>query len=64
MRLVVTADTTRADIELAIAHVRAKQLACQVASMREELGEEVDRLLLAWLTAPETVMDRAGMDRR
>lgn len=46
--LVITEDSTRADLEEAIGNLRAKQLRCCIPSTAAEVGHVIDELLDAW----------------
>ena len=51
--LVITDDSTRADLAEAIAHLRTKQrrMPEHWTDRRAEVGEEIDELVAAWLVA-------------
>lgn len=44
--------STRAELEEAIGHLRAKRSRCELAEIRAEIDEVVDELLDEWTTAP------------
>ena len=46
--LTITDDSTRAEIEEAMVHLRAKQRACCIALIRDEIGEDISELLDLW----------------
>ena len=46
--LVLTPDSTRADIEEAIANLRQRQRRCVIASTAAEVGDVIDYLLDQW----------------
>lgn len=50
----VTDEVTRPDLEQAIAHLRAKQRRCKMATYRAELAADIDELLDLW-AAPKPV---------
>lgn len=51
MQLVITADTTRPELEEAITLLRRQQRITRLTSMRVRLGEQIDVLLEAWAAA-------------
>lgn len=48
----ITDDSTRAEIEEAIGHLRAKQRRAALETTRAEVQTEIDALLEAWKAAP------------
>ena len=49
--LLIHDDAPRADLEQAMSQLRAKQRACRVGQIRDELGEDIDELLEMWARA-------------
>lgn len=49
--IVVTDESSRADLAEAICHLRAKQRAACLAEIRAEVGAAIDELLDAWAKA-------------
>ena len=46
--LLIHDDAPRADLEQAMNQLRAKQRACRVGQIRDELSEDIDELLEMW----------------